>query len=86
MTSIPKLKHRVKKAKEEGTEPEDLVIDSNFPVFKDERFEELIVCYKQNILNWAKARELGKICNVLNDKALFVAPSHGKQVGASNDV
>ena len=81
VTTIPRLENRMKKAEREGTEPEDLVIESNLNIFNDETFEDLKVAYKQNILNPEKARELGKAANFLYDKALFVPRSHGKQVG-----
>ena len=71
----------MKNAEREGREPEDLVIESNLIVLKDETFEDLKVAYKQNILNPEKARELGKAASFLYDKALFVPRSHGKQVG-----
>ena len=84
VTTIPRLENRMKKAEREGREPEDLVVESNLIVLKDETFEDVKVVYKQNVLNAEKARELGKAANFLYDKALFVPRSHGKQVGTGS--
>ena len=86
VTSKPRLEYRINKAREEGTEPEDLVIESNLNVFEDEACEKLVVSFKQNILNSEKARELGKTCNFLYDKAPFVPWPHGMRVGASGNM